>query len=319
VLTISGIVILLLVGFARDVIREERVDATMQAMENTALFIDNTLRLMEMTARLEQKELHINRSRIERIIEENGLQNKIRQRIPHAQLYVARRDSSQFDAFLTGKTSGYRKMSYENQEIYIFLQPLGNRIYNLAATCPSKDIHKQDANMQRVLFSWSIVTILILLIVLYYIIDYHLHPLHTLADSAQAIANGHLDTPIGDTHHPDETGRLQNSLLMMQRKMVAYMGEMRQKQSTLNRQNAELQLAYEEARMYEERKAKFIHNMTNRMTAPVGLLCRSTETICRDYQGLSKDDMTTLQTNITQGCETIIELLDQLIKDPSGS
>lgn len=44
-MTISGIVILLLVGFARDVIREERVDATMQAMENTALFIDNTLRL----------------------------------------------------------------------------------------------------------------------------------------------------------------------------------------------------------------------------------------------------------------------------------
>lgn len=319
VLTISGVVILLLAGFSQDVISDESIDNTMQTLENTALHIDNTLRQMEMTARLEKKELHINRSRIEQLIEDNGLLNKISQTLPHAQLHVTRRDSSQFDAFITGKTSGYRKMSYDDQEIYIFSQPLGKRNYNLVATCPSKDIHREYTQMQWGMFSWSIATILILLIVLYYIIAYHLRPLNTLADSAQAIAKGHLDTPIGNTHHPDETGRLQKSLQLMQRKMVAYMDEMHQKRDMLNQQNAKLQAAYEEAKNYEENKAKFIHNMTERMATPVEQLCRSTETICRDYQNLSKDDMTKLQTDITQDCETIIALLDQLIKDPSGS
>ena len=77
--------------------------------------------------------------------------------------------------------------------------------------------------------------------------------------------------------------------------------------------------SYDEALAYEEKKAKFLHKMTERMAAPVELLCQSTETICRDYPNLSKTDMLTLQSDIMQGSETITELLDRLIKDPAGS
>ena len=44
VLVISGVVIFLLIRFSEDVIRDESIDTTMQALENTALHIDNTLR-----------------------------------------------------------------------------------------------------------------------------------------------------------------------------------------------------------------------------------------------------------------------------------
>ena len=44
VLVISGVVIFLLARFSEDVIRDESIDTTMQALENTALHIDNTLR-----------------------------------------------------------------------------------------------------------------------------------------------------------------------------------------------------------------------------------------------------------------------------------
>ena len=53
VLIISGIVIFLLARFSQDTIRDESIDTTMQALENTALRIDNTLRQAEMMARLE--------------------------------------------------------------------------------------------------------------------------------------------------------------------------------------------------------------------------------------------------------------------------
>jgi nitrate/nitrite-specific signal transduction histidine kinase len=173
--------------------------------------------------------------------------------------------------------------------------------------------------MHRVLLSWAAPVIFLLLIVLFFVIAHYLGPLHSLADSAQAIAQGKLETPINDSHHQYETGPLQNSLFLMQRKLTAYIYEMRQKQNVLNQQHAELQAAYDEAQAYEKKKAKFLHDMTDRMAAPVEQLCRSTNAICQNYPNLSKSEMTTLQTDITQGSETIIELLDQLIKDPASS
>ena len=319
VLVISGVVIFLLVSFSEDVIRDESIDTTMQALENTALRIDNTLRQMEMTSRQEHQRLRVNRSRIERLIEENELLAKIQQSLPHAQLYVTRRDSSQFDSYITGGASGYRELKHDDREISIFSQPLGERSFCIVAVAPVEDISGKFGGMQWILLSWGIATILVLLYILYVVIGLHLHPLHLLADSAQAIAKGNLNMPIADTYHQDETGRLQHSLSLMQRRMAAYMDEMHQKQDTLNKQHAQLQAAYDEVRTYEQKKAQFLHDMTDRMTAPVDLICRSTDAICRDYPNLSKDYMTALQTDIMQGSETITELLDQLIKDPAGS
>ena len=65
VLVISGVVLLLLVQFSQNVIHDETIDATMQALENTALRLDNTLKQTEMTARLEHQRLRMNRMRIE--------------------------------------------------------------------------------------------------------------------------------------------------------------------------------------------------------------------------------------------------------------
>lgn len=319
VLAISSLVIALLTIFSEDVIHDETIDATIQALENTALRIDNSLRQTEMMARLENQQLRINRSRIEKLIEESGSLAMLQNSLPNVQLYVIRRDSSQFDAYITGGTGGYRQVMSDNQDIYIFTQPLGNRVYSLAAVCPAQDIYGKYARMQWILLSWSIVTIIVLLYILYIVIARHLRPLHRLADAAQTIAQGNLDTPIPDTHHRDETGRLQNSLSRMQQALKAYMTEMKRKQAKLNRQHAQLQATYDEAEAYEKKKANFLRNMTQRMAPHVDDLCQTTDTLCRDYPQLSKTDMDSLQTDIMQGSESIIQLLDQLIQDPAGS
>ena len=108
VLVILGLVISLLVSFSEEVIRDETIDTTLQALENSALRIDNTLRQSEMTARLEKQRLRVNRSRIERLIEENNSLQLLQESLPNAQLFVTRRDSSQLATFITGGESGYR-------------------------------------------------------------------------------------------------------------------------------------------------------------------------------------------------------------------
>ena len=319
VVVISGVVIFLLVSFSEEVIRDEATDATLQALENTALRIDNTLRQWEMTARLEGKPLRVNRQRIERLIEEGNSLTSLQQSLPNAQLFVTRRDSSQLGAYITGGEGGYRRLTDDNQERFIFLQPLGERPYSLAAVCPAEDIYGKYSEMYRVLLFLGIGGVLVLLCTLYIVIAYHLRPLHLLADAAQNIAEGNLDTSIPDSRYEHESGRLQTSLKKMQQSLRAYISEMQQKRATLSAQNAELQAAYGEAQAYEERKAEFLHDMTESMAAPVDRVCHSTNTICRDYAQLSRAEMTSLERNIMDGTEEITELLDQLIKDPADA
>ena len=319
VVVITGVVIFLLVSFSEEVIRDEATDATLQALENTALRIDNTLRQSEMTARLEGQPLRVNRMRIERLIEESNSLASLQQSLPNAQLFVTRRDSSQLGTYIAGAENAFSQLKYNNKEIFIFQQPLGDRPYSLAAVCPAEDIYGKYSQMYRVLLFWGIGGVLVLLYVLYLVIARHLRPLHLLADAAQSIAEGNLGTSIPDSHHEHESGRLQSSLKKMQLSLQAYISEMQQKRAVLSAQNAELQAAYREAQAYEEKKANFLHNMTDRMAAPVHQMCRSTDTICRDYAQLSRADMATLQADIMHGTEEIIELLDQLIKDPADA
>lgn len=318
VLVTSGIVIFLLVSFSKDFIRQERIDTTMQALENMVLRIDNTLRQEEMSARLEKQPISVGRRRIQRLIDDNGSEESLRQSLPNAQLFISRRDSSQLDAFITGTESGYREMLHNDREVYVFTQQVGNRPFCLTAVCPVEDINNFSL-MYRLLTIWSIGGLLVLLFILYLIIAIHLRPLHWLADAAQSIAEGDLDTQIPDTHQEHEAGRLQSSLKKMQQSLQTYISEMQQKQATLSEHNVELQAAYDQAKAYEQKKAKFLHDMTERMAAPVDKVYTCTDTICNDYGKLSQADVEKLEASIMDGANEITELLDQLIKEPADA
>lgn len=319
VLVISGVVIFLLARFSQDSIHQESIDTTQQALENTALRINNMLSQAEMTARLEHQSLRVTRGRIERLIEENGFENTIWQALPNAELFVSRRDSSQLSTYIAGDEQGYRRIFYEGREIFIFSQPIGERAFSLAVVCPAQDIYEYNPGVQWFLLLRGGIGVIVLLFIIFLVVARHLRPVHLLADAAQSIANGNLDTSIPEAHHEHETGRLQNSLKKMQASLATYMAEMQQKQEALSWQNTELQAAYSEAQAYETLREKVLFNMADRMAAPVTKICRSTETFCHDYNSLSKAEMTVLQTDIMQATQTITELLDQLMENPSQS
>lgn len=315
VIVISAVVIGLLAMFSQDVIFDETVDTTLQALENTALRIDNTLRQEEMSARLTNERLRVNRATIDRLIDENNCLTKLRQTLPKAELYVTRRDSTQLGIFIAGEESGYRKLVHEGNEMFIFTQPLGDRSFILTAVCPAEDVYGRYSRMQWFLLLRGVAGVLILLFVLYTVVGRHLRPLHLLADSAQNIANGNLDTPIPDTHHEHEAGRLQTSLKKMQQALKAYMTEIQQKQVTLSNQNAELKAAYAEVQAYEEKKSNFVRDMTAQMAQPVASLCQQAEDICRDSDTMTKEEMKLRQQVIIKDSETITQLLDKLMKE----
>ena len=196
VTVITVLVVGLLAMFSQDVIFDETVDTTLQAMETTVLRIDNTLRQNEMSARLEGSQVLVNRAAIDRLIEQNGCLAKLRQTLPNAELYVTRRDSTQLGIFIAGEESGYRKLVHEDREMFVFTQPLGDRPFVLTAVSPAEDVYGRYSRMQWFLLFRGVAGVVILLFVLYIVVGRHLRPLHWLADSAQSIAGGNLDTLI---------------------------------------------------------------------------------------------------------------------------
>lgn len=315
VTVISVIVIGLLGLFSQDVIFGETVDTTLQALENTALRIDNTLRQKEMSARLANEQMSVNRAVIDLLIEENGYLAKIRQSLPNAELYVTHCDSTQQGIFIAGEESGYRELVHEGREIFIFTQPIGDRPFILTAACPADDIHGRYLHMQWFMLLRGVGGVLALLFILFMVVDRHLRPLHWLADSAQGIADGDLDTPIADTRREDESGRLQNSLSKMRQALKVYMTEMQQKQAMLSVRNAELNTAYAEVQAYEEKKSVFVRDMTAQMATPVESLCQQANTICHDAATMTKEEMIQRQTIIMRDSETITQLLDKLMRE----
>ena len=208
VLAISLVVLLLLSRYTKEVIRDESVDITHQTLENIAQRIDNKLQLTDMTANLEQQTVNIDKTTIEKLIREGNYILALNQKLPNARLMVA-------DNATTVKHD-YRIEQHDGQQQYVFYQPVYNGRYGLVITFPVEDIYSRFTDMQIKLFGWGVSGILVLLIVLWWVIDHHLRPLHLLADSAQRINDGHLDETIPDSRQIDEIGQLQNSLSKMQ-------------------------------------------------------------------------------------------------------
>ena len=314
--TVIGVLVIgLLAMFSQDVIFDETVDTTLQVLETTALRIDNTLRQKEMSVRLDGGQVRVNRAAIDRLIDENGCLAKLRQTLSNAELYVTRHDSTQLGIYIADEESGYRRLLHEGNEMFIFTQPLGDRPFILTAVCPAEDVYGRYSRMQWFLWFRGVAGVLILLVILYAVVSRHLRPLQWLADSAQSIANGNLDTPIPDAHHDHEAGRLQTSLKKMQQALKAYMTEMQQKQVTLSKQNADLRDAYAEVQGYEEKKTNFVRDMTAQMAQPVESLCQQAESICREAATMTKEEMAQRQTVIIKDSETITQLLDNLMKE----
>ena len=301
VLLISAVVILLLARFSQEVIRDESIEITQQALENMAVRINNGLLQADIAARLEHRTFNVDKPMIEKMIEESNQLTAIKQSLPHAQIFVTESKTADEDESSVQK----------DQENYTFRESIYGNQFSIVAVCPSHDLYDKYSDVQKSLVMWGIIGVIILLVILWKVIAYHLLPLHHLADSAQSIADGHLNEPIPDTNHKDEIGQLQNSLSKMQLSLAEYMNEMRQKQDTLNRQNARLQEAYSEAQEYEKMKDKFLHDMTSQMTAPVDTVCHNTYSICADYQTMSKAEMAKKQIDILEATEEITLLLDQ--------
>ncbi len=299
VVVISAVVMLLVAGFSKEVIRDELTDTTVQTLENTALKIHHSIRQAEIVAQLEHKPFQLDKAYVEELLKEHKPQQL-------SQIEVTEQPDGARQRSVT-------ELLHEGEPSYRFYEPLYDGQYGLVVFIPTKVIYKHYLDVQRILKRIGVVGLLLLLTICTIVIVHRLQPLRQLAIAAQHIAGGQLNEPIPDTSSKDEIGKLQNSIAKMQRSLNTYLEVMKRKQAMLSSQNAKLQEAYSEIQEYDALKNKFVSEMTSKMSTPVKNVCQHTETICANYETLTKADMARIQIDILSATEEVTLLMDQLL------
>ena len=300
VTAIYVIVIALLARFSEHVVFDEFIETTQQALENTALRIDNSLRQTEMRAFLEHQTYAVNKTVVEQLIRDNNYFANLNQSLPNAKFYVS-------DKGVPEQNSGF----------LVFAEPIYKNRLQLVIVCPSDDIYSKYETVKIFLFITGLIGLLLILFLCWKVIARHLWPLHLLADSAELIADGNLDVRIPDSGMKNEIGQLQNSFATMQMSLATYMDEMRHKQVMLGRQNAELENAYSHAQDYDNLKNRFLSNMTDQMIKPIDNICELTDKICDQYESMSQEDMEKFLNQMIANTDKVTHLLEQLLDVPS--
>jgi len=293
------VVIMLLSRFSQQMVFEETLETTKQALVNTALRIDNTLRRADMTAQLEGKTYIVDKALITKLMKNNSYVITLHQHLPHAEFFVS--------------DSGVPE-SKDNS--YVFSEPINDGRYHLIIVCPAEDIRSKFKAAQTFVFFMGIFGLLMIVLCCWKVIVRHLWPLHLLADSAEKIASGNLEVRIPDSGMKNEIGQLQNSFATMQLALANYIDEMQQKQVMLGRQNTELEKAYSQTQEYEKLKMRFLNNMADQVFWPINSICRLTEQACDNYNALNEADMARIEAEIQKNTEVVTRLIEQLLNVP---
>ena len=122
---------------------------------------------------------------------------------------------------------GMMRFRLDGELCYVFYKPLGQTGCSMAIICPERDVFGGFVRLRRTI--WAIVAagLLLMLFVFIRIIKRELDPLRRLANEAETIASGKLDTELQSLDRIDEIGQLSQSFGNMQQSLVKYIDELK--------------------------------------------------------------------------------------------
>jgi methyl-accepting chemotaxis protein len=136
-----------------------------------------------------------------------------------------------------------------------------------------------------------------------------------LTGEAQRIAGGQYNVPIPSSKRRDEVGRLQDNFRHMQLTLSTNIGEMEQLKVKLQQHGEELKAAYKRAQKADRMKTSFLHNMTNQMMEPSGIIEKDVSRLRGHWREMSEEETRSMTEEIQQQGNTITELLKDMLTD----
>ena len=131
---------------------------------------------------------------------------------------------------------------------------------------------------------------------------------------SQSIAGGNLDTPIPDTRHEHEVGRLQNSFIRMQQSLATSVNDIRSVNAELEQRNEELTRAYQLQLDTNREKTAFIQKMYHEIRTPLNIIGGFTQVLTASIHDLPDEEVADIKGRIAESAANIARLAKDLDK-----
>jgi len=223
---------------------------------------------------------------------------------------------------MTSGESGYRPMTIDDEEFYIFYKPferafvpnraMGNMGWSVGVVISKDDIFGDFNHLFYYVLIIAVEGLLLMFIFSWLVVYVGLKPLKMLADKVFRISQGHYFEPIPDTKKKDEIGILQRNFQRMQLSLAVNVKELQQLTNTIKQHSNDLREAYKEAKKADKMRTVFLHNMTNQMVEPAEAIDKDVALLSRVGEDVDRGTVVKLSKSIQKRGEAIAQLLNHL-------
>ena len=227
------------------------------------------------------------------------------------------------EAMVAGKT-GHRQFQMEDQEYYVFFKPFirslapgrtqDNLNWSIGIVYPEEDIFAAYNHLLLRVLLITLCGLLIFFLLSRLVIGTQLKPLRKLTTAAQSISNGNFTVKVSKTRRNDEIGQFQQHFKLMQESLVSKVNQQKQLTETLEQHRETLRATYEQVQEDNRVKDDFLKNLTSQIITPTEIIDKSIITLSNDYENISLQDARHEVDTIKQQSETILGLLDQMLR-----
>lgn len=201
--------------------------------------------------------------------------------------------------------SGMKRTIVDGQSAYIFYRPLERTGWSLALVCPESDVFSRYNHLLTLVWTFTGVGLLVLLLFLYQTIRKAVQPIKQLAVQTRHIADGNFDEPLPVSLRRDSVGRLQNSFIRMEQSLSKSVSDILQVNSVLEQRNKQLARAYQLKLEADERKSAFVLDMAHQIRTPLNIICGFVQVLALGFQEYTDEELDDIFSRMRSSSITI--------------
>lgn len=141
------------------------------------------------------------------------------------------------------REEGMQVINLDGQKSFVFYKPLSTTGWSVAIVCPDSDILGGFYRISRIVLYIILASMILIFFLSAWLTHRQLTPLSTLADAAENIASGNLDSTLPEIDRIDEIGVLNRSFRNMQSSLVSHIDQLTKATAARESLNRELQIA----------------------------------------------------------------------------
>ena len=181
-------------------------------------------------------------------------------------------DIIQLGREMTSGKYGTMRVNLDDVLCHVTYMPVADSGWSLGLVCRDEDVLADYNQLTIILIIFVVIGMLAIAAITRRVVQRNIRPLNDLMKATKEVAEGNYDTEIPPTDHKDVIGKLQNAFRNMQLALVSRQEAVRQNDTEIAEENAELERSLPLAQEASERRQLFVQNVSRQFVTPLNVI-----------------------------------------------